>query len=44
MMLEQNIVSLDMEYGDKQKAMSTELSKAAKKEWYLQHKDRGLER
>jgi len=44
MMLEQNIVSLDMEYGDKQKAMSTELSKAAKKEWYLQHKDRGMER
>lgn len=43
MMLEQNIVSLDMEYDDKQKAMSTELSKAAKKEWYLQHKDRGME-
>lgn len=44
MMLEQNIVSLDTEYDDKQKTMSTELSKAAKKEWYLQHKDRGLER
>lgn len=44
MMLEQNIVSLDMEYDDKQKAMSTELSKAAKKEWYLRHKDRGMER
>jgi hypothetical protein len=43
MMLEQNIVSLDMEYDDKQKAMSTELSKAAKKEWYLRHKDKGME-
>lgn len=44
MMLEQNIVSLDAEYGDKAKAMSTELSKAAKKEWYLRHKDKGMER
>ena len=43
MMLEQNIVSLDTEYDDK-KAMSTELSKAAKKEWYLRHKDKGMER
>lgn len=43
MMLEQNIVSLDAEYGDKAKVMSTELSKAAKKEWYLRHKDRGME-
>lgn len=43
-MLEQNIVSLDTEYYDKQKTMSTELSKAAKKEWYWQHKDRGMER
>lgn len=44
MMLEQSIVSLDMEYDNKQKTMSTELSKAAKKEWYLRHKDRGMER
>lgn len=44
MMLEQNIVSLDMEYDDKSKAMSTELSKQAKKEWYLRHKDKGMER
>lgn len=43
MMLEQNIISLDMEYDDKHKAMSTELSKAAKKEWYLRHKDKGIE-
>jgi hypothetical protein len=43
MMLEQTIVALDMEYGDKAKAMSTELSKLAKKEWYLRHKDRGME-
>lgn len=44
LMLEQNIVSLDMEYDDKAKTMSTELSKQAKKEWYLRHKDRGMER
>lgn len=44
LMLEQNIVNLDMEYDDKAKPMSTELSKQAKKEWYLRHKDRGMER
>lgn len=43
MMLEQNIVNLDMEYADTQKAMGGELSKAAKKEWYLRHKDKGME-
>jgi hypothetical protein len=43
MMLEQNIMSFDMKYDDTQKAMSTELSKAAKKEWYLRHKDKGME-
>lgn len=44
LMLEQNIVNMDMEYDDKAKTMSTELSKQAKKEWYLRHKDRGMER
>ena len=43
MMLEQAAISLDMEYDDRQKAMSTDLSKAAKKEWYLRHKDKGME-
>jgi hypothetical protein len=43
MILEQNIMNFDMEYDDSQKAMSTELSKAAKKEWYLRHKDKGME-
>ncbi|WP_411676885.1 MobP3 family relaxase [Caproicibacter sp.] len=43
MMLEQNIISLDMEYDDAQKSMGTELSKTAKKEWYLRHKDKGME-
>lgn len=43
MMLEQNIISLDMEYDDTQKSMGTELSKTAKKEWYLRHKDKGME-
>lgn len=41
--LEQTAMSLDMEYDDRQKAMSTDLSKAARKEWYLRHKDRGME-
>lgn len=41
--LEQNAVALDMEYDDREKAMGTELSKAAKKEWYLRHKDQGME-
>ena len=36
-------MSLDMEYDDRQKAMSTDLSKAARKEWYLRHKDKGME-
>lgn len=43
MALEQNTVSMDMEYDDCQKAMGGDLSKAAKKEWYLRHKDRGME-
>lgn len=43
MMLEQNIISLGMDYGDTRKVMGTELSKAAKKDWYLQHKDKGME-
>ena len=43
MALEQNAVNMGMEYDDKQKVMGTELSKAAKKEWYLRHKDRGME-
>ena len=41
--LEQAAMSFDMEYDDRQKAMSTELSKAARKEWYLRHKDKGME-
>ena len=41
--LEQAAMSFDMEYDDRQKAMSTELSKAARKEWYLRHKDKGVE-
>ena len=43
MALEQNAVSMGMEYDDCQKAMGGDLSKAAKKEWYLRHKDRGME-
>lgn len=43
MALEQNAVNMGMEYDDRQKVMGTELSKAAKKEWYLRHKDRGME-
>lgn len=43
MALEQTAMSLDMEYDDRQKAMSRDLSKAARKEWYLRHKDRGME-
>ena len=43
MALEQTAMSFDMEYDDRQKAMSTDLSKAARKEWYLRHKDKGLE-
>ena len=43
MALEQAAMSFDMEYDDRQKAISTELSKAARKEWYLRHKDKGVE-
>ena len=43
MMLEQNIISLDEEYSQQQAAMGGELSKAAKKEWVLRHKDKGIE-
>ena len=43
MALEQNAVSMGMEYDDYQKAMGVDLSKAAKKEWYLRHKDKGME-
>ena len=43
MMLEQGVIALDEEYADTEKAMGTELSKAAKKEWYLRHKDKGME-
>lgn len=43
MALEQNAVNMGMEYDDCQKAMGGDLSKAAKKDWYLRHKDRGME-
>ena len=43
MALEQNAVNMGMEYDDCQKAMGGDLSRAAKKEWYLRHKDRGME-
>ena len=43
MFLEQSIISLDEDYEIKAKAMGTELSKAAKKEWYLRNKDKGIE-
>ena len=43
MALEQTAMSFDMEYDDRQKAMSTDLSKAARKELYLRHKDKGME-
>ena len=43
MLLEQNIINIDEEYEVKARAMGTELSKAAKKEWYLRHKDKGME-
>ena len=42
-LLEQSIMALDDEYEDRQAVMSTDLSKAAKKEWYLRHKDKGME-
>ncbi len=43
MLLEQSVIALDEEYETKQTAMNTDLSKAAKKEWYLRHKDKGME-
>ena len=43
MLLEKSIISLDEDYEVKAKAMGMELSKAAKKEWYLRHKDKGME-
>ena len=43
MLLEQAVISLDEEYEVKAKAMGTELSKAALREWYLRHKDKGIE-
>ena len=43
MLLEQAVISLDEDYEVKEKAMGMELSKAALKEWYLRHKDKGIE-
>ena len=43
MMLEQAVIALGEDYDTKEKTMNTELSKAAKKEWYLRHKDKGLD-
>ena len=43
-LLEQSISALDDEYEAKHDVLSSELSKAAKKEWYLKHKDKGMER
>ena len=43
MMLEQNVTALNMDYDDHNNAMGTELSKLARKEWYLNHKDKGME-
>lgn len=43
MLLEQSVMALDEEYESRQTAMNTDLSKAAKKEWYLRHKDKGME-
>ena len=44
LMLEQFTVSMDEDYTVKDKAMNTELSKAARKEWYLKNKDQGMGR
>ena len=38
-----NIINVDEDYDIKANAMGMELSKAAKKEWYLRHKDKGME-
>jgi hypothetical protein len=43
-MLEQNTSDLNMDYDDAEKAMSTELSKRAKKELYLKNRDKGMEK
>ena len=43
MLLEQSVMALDEKYESRQTAMNTDLSKAAKKEWYLRHKDKGME-
>ncbi len=42
MMIEQNVDDLNMDYIDRQKAESTELSKRAKKELYLRNRDKGM--
>lgn len=43
-MLEQNTSDLNMDYDDAEKAMSTELSKRAKKELYLNNRDKSMEK
>lgn len=43
-MLESLIMNANMDYDDKTKVMGTELSKQARKEWYLKHRDKGIER
>jgi hypothetical protein len=43
-MLEQNTSDLNLDYDDAEKAMSTELSKRAKKELYLKNRDKGMEK
>ncbi|WP_163859522.1 MobP3 family relaxase [Paenibacillus elgii] len=43
-MLESLIMNGNIDYDDKAKAMGTELSKQAKKEWFLKHRDKGVER
>lgn len=44
LMLEQNAASMDEDYDAKFRAANAELSKAAKKEWYLKNKDQGIGR
>ncbi len=43
-MIEQNIDDLNLDYNDRQKSESTELSKRAKKELYLRNRDKGMEK
>lgn len=43
-MLEQNITDLSLDYDDKDQAVSTELSKQARKELYLKNRDKGMEK